>query len=93
MDNIMSGDYDKLREQINANIKKNGKREITGPVLNAVLNSAVDVMEKADEAAVVSETVRRITTLTQLEWDALEVKDGNTMYVIMEDTGDAAGQR
>lgn len=93
MDNIMSGDYDKLREQINANIKKNGKREITGPVLNAVLNSAVDVMEEADEAAVVSETVRRITTLTQSEYDALEVKDGSTMYVIMEDTGDAAGQR
>ena len=89
----MSGDYDKLREQINANIKKNGKREITGPVLNAVLNSAVDVMEEADEAAVVSETVRRITTLTQSEYDALEVKDGSTMYVIMEDTGDAAGQR
>ena len=89
----MSGDYDKLREQINSNIKKNGKREITGPVLNAVLNSAVDVMEEADEAAVVSETVRRITTLTQSEYDALEVKDGSTMYVIMEDTGDAAGQR
>lgn len=93
MDNIMIGDYDKLREQINANIKKNGKREITGPVLNAVLNSMVNVMEKADETAVVSETVRSITTLTQSEYDALEVKDGSTMYVITEDTGDAAGQR
>lgn len=90
MDNIMSGDYDKLREQINANIKKNGKREITGPVLNAVLNSTVNVMEEADEAAVVSETVRRIILLTQAEYDALEVKDGNTMYVITEGTGDAS---
>ena len=40
-----------------------------------------------------SKIIRCIVPLTQLEWDALEVKDGNTMYVIMEDTGDAAGQR
>lgn len=43
--------------------------------------------------AVLSKDIRRITTLTQSEYDALEVKDGSTMYVITEDTGDAAGQR
>ena len=34
--------YNKLRTQIDAYIKRNGKQEITGPVLNGVLNAIVD---------------------------------------------------
>lgn len=34
--------YNKLRTQINAYIKRNGRQEITGPVLNGVLNAIVD---------------------------------------------------
>lgn len=35
-------DYNKLRTQIGAYIKRNGRQEITGPVLNGVLNAMVD---------------------------------------------------
>lgn len=34
--------YNKLRTQIGAYIKRNGRQEITGPVLNGVLNAMVD---------------------------------------------------
>ena len=53
----------------------------------------VSVVEVPASEAVLSSVVRRIAVLTQAEYDALEVKDGSTMYVITEDTGDAAGQR
>ncbi|OUO38469.1 hypothetical protein B5F83_00980 [Muribaculum sp. An289] len=47
---------------------------------------------RMNEQYVLSKQIRTILPLTQSEYDALEVKDGNTMYVITEDTGDAAGQ-
>lgn len=50
----------------------------------------VSVVEVPASEAVLSKSIRRIVTLTQAEYDALEVKDGSTMYVITEGTGDAA---
>lgn len=50
------------------------------------------VVEVPASEAVLSSVVRRIAVLTQAEYDALEVKDGSTMYVIVEDTGNAAEQ-
>lgn len=47
---------------------------------------------RMNEQYVLSKQIRTILPLTQSEYDALEVKNGNTMYVITEDTGDAAGQ-
>lgn len=42
-----------------------------------------------------SKQIRTILSLTQSEYDALEEKDGGTMYLIVqdteEDTGDVAG--
>lgn len=52
----------------------------------------VSVVEVPASEAVLSSVVRRIAVLTQAEYDAMEVKDGSTMYVIMEDTGNAAEQ-
>lgn len=82
--------YSSLISAINAAIKQNGNQEITGPMLNSVLNLMVNVMEEADGKSVASETVRQIASLTQQEYDALETKDENTMYVIVEGTGDAS---
>lgn len=82
--------YTQLIKTINDNIKANGNQEITGPKLNSVLNLMVNVMEEADGKSVASETVRQIASLTQQEYDALETKDENTMYVIVEGTGDAS---
>lgn len=56
-------------------------------VESVCIGSTVEVLSGE---AVLSKSVRRIVTLTQSEYDALEVKDGNTMYVITEGTGDAA---
>lgn len=50
----------------------------------------VSVVEVPASEAVLSSVVRRIAVLTQAEYDALEVKDGSTMYVIVEGTGDAS---
>ena len=36
--------YNSLKTAIDANIKQNGKQEITGPVLNSVLNAMVDTL-------------------------------------------------
>lgn len=83
-------DYSDLRQAINDNIKTNGNQEITGSMLNSVLNLMVNVMEEADGKSVASETVRQIASLTQQEYDALETKDENMMYVIVEGTGDAS---
>lgn len=82
--------YTQLIKTINDNIKANGNQEITGPKLNSVLNLMVNVMKEADGKSVASESVRQIASLTQQEYDALETKDENTMYVIVEGTGDAS---
>lgn len=82
--------YTQLIKTINDNIKANGNQEITGPILNSVLNLMVNVMEEADGKSVASETVRQIASLTQQEYDALETKDESTMYVIVEGTGNAS---
>ena len=36
--------YNNLKATINANIKANGNEEITGPILNTVLNQAVTTL-------------------------------------------------
>ena len=36
--------YNSLKTAIDANIKQNGKQEITGPVLNSVLNAMVNTL-------------------------------------------------
>ena len=36
--------YNNLKATINANIKANGNEEITGPILNNVLNAAVNAL-------------------------------------------------
>lgn len=46
--------------------------------------------ESPSNEFVMSSQIRRIYTLTQAEYDALEVKDTGIMYVITEETGDAA---
>ena len=37
----MAGNYDALKQTIDSNIKQNGQQQITGPVLNSVLNQIV----------------------------------------------------
>ena len=36
------GNYNSLKATINANVKTNGNQEITGAVMNSVLNAMVD---------------------------------------------------
>lgn len=43
--NIIMGRFDEVKATINANIKTNGKQEITGKVLNHVLNGMVSATE------------------------------------------------
>lgn len=56
-------------------------------VESVCIGSTVEVLSGE---AVLSKSVRRIVTLTQAEYDSLEVKDTGIMYVITEETGDAA---
>lgn len=67
--------------------------ETACPCLDVETVELLGRLETVPQDVVLSDDVRRIAVLTQSEYDALEVKDGSTMYVIMEDTGDAAGQR
>lgn len=43
--NIIMGRFDEVKATINANIKTNGKQEITGSILNSVMTEMVDATE------------------------------------------------
>ena len=71
--------------------------------LAGIIQIAQDNLEKLEKEStsspsnefVKSKQIRTILSLTQSEYDALEEKDGGTMYLIVqdteEDTGDVAG--
>lgn len=41
--------YNDLKQNINANVKQNGQQEITGPVMNQVLNNMVEKTITAED--------------------------------------------
>ena len=52
--------------------------------INEVLETVATGLDNFIPKAVTSDTVRRIVTLTQAEYDALETKDPNVEYNIIE---------
>jgi hypothetical protein len=74
------GRFEAIKVTIDANIRRNGNQEITGDIMNRVLNEMVSITQEA-----VTELEESHITLTQEEYDALTEKDNDKYYLIYEE--------
>ena len=63
-----------LKEYVDAKIKENGRQEITGPILNKVLNSAIDTLDDTASAEV-AEAVEKLQSAIDSEASTRESAD------------------
>ena len=67
-------DIKELKEYVDAKIKENGRQEITGPILNKVLNSAIDTLDDTASAEV-TEAVETLQNAIDSEASTRESAD------------------
>lgn len=74
------GVFEALKATINANIGRNGNREITGEVMNNVLIESVNITESA-----INEIKESNVVLSEKEYDELAKKDESKYYFVYEE--------
>lgn len=86
-------DYSALKATIDANITDNGQGDITGPVLNAVLNEMVDVLGEGGGGANLTGyvSVASIADLPEVGEPTLGYLIGTDLYLYVGEGGDTAG--
>ena len=72
--NVKDMDIKELKEYVDAKIKENGRQEITGPILNKVLNSAIDTLDDTASAEV-TEAVETLQNAIDSEASTRESAD------------------
>lgn len=82
-------DYSALKATIDANITDNGHGDITGPVLNAVLNEMVDVLGEGGGANLTGYvSVASIADLPEVGEPTLGYLIGTNLYLYVGEGGD-----